>query len=312
MTGKRKGLIALLSIALVVVITAGFTFAYLTGNAGEKTNVFTFSDNIRGQLDEPNWDETQGSNVLPGMTLRKDPMITNTSDNGVSEYAAIMVTFKPGADATYAGGEELTDEDTAKLLGLIDIDWNQDAWTLIGAYGDNKTWTAVADGNEATVKKMNNQVWVHNNTIAPGVITTPLYNSITIHAEMSNEDMSWISGVSLEHNSSCWTYGQHSDETCTITYKHHENCAIYGKAGAENTPAGGQVEGATCDCTPAQQHQADCPSLSATLKPNCGHTVAGSIAGFQLVNSGAILQADQFVSATDPAAVNAFAQLFKK
>lgn len=313
MTGKRKGLIAFLSIALVAVMTAGFTFAYLTGNAGETTNVFTFSDNIRGQLDEPNWDPDQGSKVLPGMTLRKDPMITNTSDNGVSEYAAIMVTFQPGDGASYASGTVLTDEDTAKLLSLIDVDWNQDAWTLIGAYGDSNTWTAVADGNETTVKAMNNQVWVYKNAIAPGEVTTPLFNSITIHSDMADTDMAWLSGVTLDHDPDCWTYGTHDDASCTITYKHHESCAIYGQADAGSVPAGGEAaNGATCDCTPAEQHASTCPSLTATLKPDCGHTVAGSIQGFKLVNAGAILQADQFKSATDAATVTAFSELFKK
>ena len=322
MTAKRKGLIAFLSIMLVLVISAGLTFAYLTGSAGEAENVFKFSDNIRGQINEPNWDPEAGKNMKPGMEIRKDPMITNTSDNGVSEYAAIMVTFKPGDDASYDSGDVLTDEDTAKLLGLIDIDWNDDEWTLIGAYGDDNTWTAVSGGNETTVKAMNNQVWVYNTAIVPGEITTPLYNSITIHSEMDDVDMTWLSGVALDHDPSCWEFNEECD--CTPTYKHHAGCALSkavdsGVLEADAIAAveqGGSLRGTdsqdyVCDCTPVEQHESDCASLVGTLKGDCGHTVEGSICGFKITNSGAILQADQFVSATDSATVNAFAELFK-
>ena len=325
MTAKRKGLLAFLSIALVAVVAAGTTLAYLTGNAGEKTNVFTFSDNIRGSLAEPNWDPEDGKNLTPGMEIRKDPMITNTSENGVDEYAAIMVTFEPGTEAEY-DTEALTDTDTARLLGLITIDWNDDAWTLVGAYADNGDWTAVdaEKSNLETVKAMNRQVWVHNSTIAPAQITAPLFNTITIHSDIEDADMSWLSGVVLNHTPDCWTFGTHDAGQCTITYKHHANCALSkaveaGQLDADDVAGaqkGGSLTGRdsqsyTCDCTPAEQHEADCPSMKGTLKGDCSHKVEGSIAGFQITNAGAILQADQFTGATDEATVNAFAALFK-
>ena len=312
MIAKRKGLITFLSIALVAVIAAGATFAYLTGDAGEAENVFTFSNNIRGKLEEPNWDEKQAGSVTLGMELRKDPMITNTSDNGVSEYAAIMVTFKPGNDAQYDSGDVLTDEDTAKLLGLIDIDWNDDVWTLIGAYGDDNTWVAVdsSQSNIDTVKAMNNQVWAYNTAIVPGEVTTPLYNSITIHSEIEDADINWLSGVALNHEPGCWEFNGECD--CTPTYKHHVNCAVYGDSNAASVKQGGEsAESHTCNCKTAVQHEPDCASLVGTLKGGCGHTVDGSICGFKIVNSGAILQADQFTSATDAETVTAFAELFK-
>ena len=312
MARRQKGLAALLSVMLVLVISAGLTLAYLTGDAGEATNVFKFTDNIRGSLGEPNWDPDQGKELTPGMEIRKDPMITNTSDNGLSEYASIMVTFKPGEEAEY-DTEALSDADTERLLGLIDIDWNDDAWTLVGAYDEDGAWVAVTSSpdNTETVKKMNNQVWVYNSELAPGEITTPLYNSITIHSDIDDDDMTWLSGVVLDHAPDCWEFGAHDDLLCTITYKHHVNCAVYGDSDAESVAKGKEsTDGNTCDCTPAEQHEEDCPSLVGTLKGDCGHTVSDSICGFQITNSGAIVQASEFASATDTATVEAFAALF--
>lgn len=304
MTRRRKGLVALLSVLLVLVLSAGLTLAYLTGDAGEATNVFTFSDNIRGRLDEPNWEEVV---VTPGMELRKDPMITNTSDNGLSEYVSIMVTFEPGADASY-DGDALSDNDTARLLSLIDIDWNTDSWTLVGAYDDGGNWVAVADdqSNLATVQNMNNQVWIYNSELAPGEVTDPLYNTVTIHSVMDDEDMTWLSGTVLDHTDDCWEFGNHDDLLCEITYKHHANCAV--DSGLAETSEKGENG---CDCTPAEQHEEACPSLEGTLKGGCGHTAGDdTICGFQITNSGALVQASEFESATASATIAAFATLF--
>lgn len=303
MTAKRKGLITFLSVMLVLVISAGLTFAYLTGNAGEKTNVFSFTDNIRGQLDEPNWDpDEDGKDLVPGMEIWKDPMITNTSADDIDEWAAIKVTFKDGT------GNALTAEKANKLYGLIDIDWNTTDWTLVGAYNDSKTFVKADGSNDATLKAMNNQVWVYNQKIAPAEITDPLFNSVKIHDTMSDEDMSWLSGVSLDHTPDCYTFGTCN---CTPTYKHHVNCAVYGDDDAASVGKGGtSASSHTCDCTPAVQHKADCPALVGTLNPGCGHTVTDTIDGFQITNAGAILQGDLFEDVD--ATVDAFSSLFDK
>lgn len=296
MNTKRKGLVVFLSAMLVLVIAAGLTFAYLAGNAGEKTNVFTFADNIRGQLEEPNWDPSDGENIVPGMEIWKDPMITNTSANDISEWAAIKVTFKDGS------GADLTAAEAARLYKLVTIDWNTNGWTLIGAYNDSNAWTAASGNEDSTVKAMNNQVWVCNTAIAPGEITDPLFNTITIHDEMSDADMSWLSGVSLDHTPDCYTFGVCS---CTPTYKHHVNCSV--APASASTSAKGENG---CDCTPAVQHDAGCNALVGTLKSSCGHTVGDTIDGFQITNSGAILQGNLFANVNET--VDEFNSLFTK
>lgn len=309
MTTKKKLFTAILSLALVAVVTVGGTFAYLSANAGEKTNVFTFADNIRGTLGEPNWNPEDGKDLTPGKEIKKDPIITNTSTNGVEEYAAVKVTFQSGKNTGTEDAPvytDLSDTDAARLLTLIEIDWNTTDWTLI-----NGTATGA------------NQTYAYNHKLAPGEVSNPLFNSVKIKGDISDADMSWLAGISLSHTPDCYTYGTHEDAKCTITHKHHVDCAL-SKALAAGVLTADQVaaaeKGATvtgtdsknykCDCTPAEQHSADCPSLIGTLKPNCGHTVANSIQGFNIKNAGAVLQADQFTSATDTAAVAAFKTLF--
>lgn len=295
---RKKALTAVLSVALVLVLAIGGTFAYLAANAGSKTNVFTFADNIRGVLGEPNWNPKDGENLVPGKEIKKDPMITNTSTNGVTEYAAVKVTFQSGKNTGTAENpvySDLTDVETARLLSLVEIDWNTTDWQLIAG---------AADGA--------NQTWAYKNELAPGEVSNPLFSTVTIKGDISDADMAWLAGIVLSHTPDCYTYGVHDDSVCTITYKHHANCAVFGDVDAASTIKGGTTaSGKTCDCTPAEQHEADCPSLIGTLKGTCAHTPdATSIQGFNIKNTGSVIQADQFTSSTSPEAITAFAALF--
>ena len=119
---KNKKIVIILSIVLVVVIGIGGTLAYLFSKTDPISNVFTFAENIKGKLDEPNWDPDEALDLVPGKKIDKDPCITNTSENGVTEYAAIKLTFVNGA------GTEISAADMVTLLNLVDIDWSNN-WT---------------------------------------------------------------------------------------------------------------------------------------------------------------------------------------
>lgn len=252
---KKKKITAVLSIVLVAVIAIGATLAYLATKTDEESNVFTFAENIKAGLDEPNWDPDDAGNLIPGYEVRKDPMITNLSDNGVDEYVALKITFTRG------DGTTLSDAETARLLSCLTVTWNS-SWSL-------KSGTATSAV----------QVYVYQNALSTGEVTDPVFSSVTINSDISDADYAWLAGIVTNHTDDCYEYTTaHDPAQCTITYKHHANCA--------------SLTGGTCDCTPAQQHESDCPALTGTLKASCSHTVPGNaISGFQIKVQGAAVQA---------------------
>ena len=181
---KRSLLILLLSLLLVAVISAGTTLAYYTGDAGEKTNVLSFHENIIARLDENNWNAEQGLTMVPGKELRKDPVITNLGE--LDEYVAIRLTFQRSDQAA-----TLTQSEYERLLSLITVNWN---------VGDGASqWTRIS--GEGTPE----QIFVYNQSLSPGEITDPLLHTVRIHTKadadkpMTEADLRWLQGVKIEN-----------------------------------------------------------------------------------------------------------------
>lgn len=270
MNKKKKNLTIILSVVLVAAIAIGLTLAYLFSRTDPVTNVFTFAENIRGDLEEPNWDSDNALNLVPGKKVEKDPQITNTSTNAVTEYAAIKLTFQNGK------GEKLTDAQTATLLGMLDIDWSNN-WAL-------------KEGTSTSAE----QIYVFNLTLPQNVTSDPVFYSVTIKDSITPSQLLWLAG-DYGHNENCYSYGAHDDDLCTITYRHHEKCAISGMTGSENIAKGGTLGGKTCDCKATEIHEATCPKLIGTLKGNCGHDILISgIGNFNIKVEGAVVQEDSF------------------
>jgi len=283
-TQNKKTLTIVLSAILVIAIAVGATLAYLSATTNDVENVFTFVDNIKGVLTEPTWDPDEALNLTPGAFIPKDPQITNTSENGVVEYAAIKLTFFNGAGDVISVEDP---DDMAKLLGLIDIDWG-DSWTRV-------------NGDETSAE----QIWVYDYTLPQGVTTDPLFYSVTIKNITSQEQL-WLRG-DYGHAEGCYEAG---DCDCTVTWRHHEKCAIFGEAGAENTAKGGELEEVgKCNCNAAEVHDPRCPSLIKTLTGECGHnTVISGLGNFTIKAEGAVVQADAFTDAANaaPALISLF------
>jgi len=268
---KKKVLTAVLVSVLVVAVAIGGTLAYLFAKTETKENVFTFADNIRGKLDEPSWDPDEGKDLVPGKEVPKDPMITNTSVNGVTEYAAIKLTFVNGAGTT------LSDADTATLLSLVDIDWSN-TWTLI-------------DGTATAAE----QIYAYNDTLPQGVTSDPIFYSLTIKDTVTPEQLLWLAG-DYGHDLTCYEFDVHDAAKCTITYRHHERCEIAAQPDKAAVVAGGTAaNGDVCDCTASVIHEGTCPSLVGNIKADCGHTtIISGLGNFTIVVEGAVVQADSF------------------
>ncbi|MDR2714253.1 MAG: hypothetical protein LBB42_01820 [Coriobacteriales bacterium] len=301
---SKKKKVVVLSVVLALLIAAGATLAYLSAMTEQKENAFSFAENIKGRLDEPNWDPREAENLIPGYEVPKDPIITNVSNNGVDEFVAIRVNFTDGH------GEPLVDEATSdrwvgRLLRLIDIDWNTDDWQLVDTDMDGKV----------------EQIWVYKDQLAPSEVSTPLFNSVTVKPAFTAEEMTadptldweaeyaWLASIVMTHTDDCYVYGACD---CDVTYRHHTKCAIYGETGAENIATGGSLAGVDCDCTAVEIHESGCPAVVATLSGTCGHTGDG-IDGFQIILRGAVVQAgvDGMDAWDDQATFDALVALFE-
>jgi len=280
---SKKKTTAILTIVLALVIAVGSTLAYLATTTDEKENVFSFGENIKARLDEPNWKPTDGEDLVPGSVIRKDPMITNVSDNGLDQFVAIKVTF---ADGT---GVKLSDADALKLLKLITIDWNTTDWELMEGVLD-------VAGDDVTAEQM----WVYTKEIIPGEVTTPIFNTVTINEDISDEDFEWLAGVIMTHTDGCYKYG-----VCTCTdpaLRHHINCASLVTDDPDD-----------CDCEPVTIHESDCPAIIGKIDSalcKCDPPL-GSIGGFTIKVQGAAVQAfvDGMISYDAPATIDALKAL---
>lgn len=101
------------AVLLVAVLLVGATFAYLSDITNTKTNVFSFSADIKGVLEEPNWPGDQENLPPDPKPIPKDPQIRNTCTE--DEYVAIKLTFQTG------DGTKLDATQVARLLTIIDI-----------------------------------------------------------------------------------------------------------------------------------------------------------------------------------------------
>lgn len=174
---SRPVFIAVLSIVLVGIIGAGSTLAYYIGYGGYRLNAFSFSENIRAILSEPNWDAAEGQKLVPGKTVRKDPVITNTC--AIEEYVALKLTFQKSDQET-----ALTPDEMQKLLRCIAINWNVDT-------GANQ-WTLVS-GKDST-----EQIFYYNQALSPGEVSDPLFHDVTVKTNeqgLSEELLRWLQGV---------------------------------------------------------------------------------------------------------------------
>jgi hypothetical protein len=186
-TKRGKGRIAVLALLLALVVAAGLTAAYLFSKTDPVTNEFTFAENIEADLTEPKWDEgdpndpdgdtrpgrDRARDLVPGARVPKDPQVTNTSANRVSEWVAIGLRFTDGA------GRALTDAEAARLLGLISIDWNTADWQLA-----DSSATGAADSAA--------QAWAYRHEVAPGAATVPLFTQVVVNPTVTPADMDWL------------------------------------------------------------------------------------------------------------------------
>jgi len=188
--GNRKRVIITLSLVFLLLVTAGGTFAYLAATTKEETNVFTGSDNIRARLTEPNWEKDEALRLVPGKTVRKDPMITNTGQSDV--YVAIQLTFQ------YEDGMIMSGTDLLRLIKLLDITWSDKWKTCSGSILKD------ASGNITDITQP--LIFYYNEDLSPGEISDPIFSSIRVKDKVTDgtgaiteEDLRWLQGIKIRN-----------------------------------------------------------------------------------------------------------------
>lgn len=149
---KKNAIVSLLLVA-ALVITGALAFLTAKDNAENKFTV----GNVAIDLTEPNWDESNGENIVAGQVIAKDPTITNTGRN--EAYVYMMVQVPKADEISIAGSADSVDD-----YQLFSYTIN-DGWALI----DEKV-----DANDAN----NYYLYAYNTTLAPEGTAT-LFNEVT-------------------------------------------------------------------------------------------------------------------------------------
>lgn len=175
---KKKVLVLALTLSLVAITALGVTLAYFT-DAKAVNNTFTMG-NVKIALEEIvgyEEDETpiitnEGHNyptVVPGDTLVKKPIVTNTGSN--SAWVFLKLTLSDAA----AFNELLPSLQGAVEAGVIDF--NSTDWTFLSnkVEGDNRV------------------IWIaYKTALAPSKTTEEPFTAITIPTSWTNEDVATL------------------------------------------------------------------------------------------------------------------------
>lgn len=185
MANKKRIATTLGAMALTAVIAIGGTLAYLSTVTETKTNQFSSTADIKGKIEETEWDEKHPNgwtDYKPGEATSKDPKIV--IEEG-SAWTAMKLDFKDAAENKM---------DYARFSKYAAYDKINDGWKLIAKNGEGSElymYTAAVDAEK------------------DGGATKPLFNNITVNA-----------GITTVHSSSVTKYFKRvvkTDENGVIT-----------------------------------------------------------------------------------------------
>lgn len=176
---RQKPIIPILSIILLICIAVGTTSAVLGSITNSKRNIFLPSDNIRTTLAEPNWDSSQGLDLVPGRVINKDPIVTNKAETDI--YVSINLTFER------ADGKVISDEELLRFLNLTEITWNN-KWKLCNGTLSQETVNQPL-------------IFYYEDKLLPGGVTEPIFSTIRIKDKsdgLTENDLRWLQAVKIE------------------------------------------------------------------------------------------------------------------
>lgn len=161
---KRTKKAAIVSACLAAAIAVSGALAFFT-DSDTKANRFSFTDTngeqtIDVHVDEPNWKEKDGENILPGDTVSKDPVIVNDGEEDAYGFITVLVPTAKSIDLDDGNGIKSTKKD-------VELFW----------YEINDGWKEIDKTDGAAVDTTNNLRFTYNDvngtrTVRPDVVTT--------------------------------------------------------------------------------------------------------------------------------------------
>ncbi|MEG0457096.1 MAG: hypothetical protein RR549_03095 [Oscillospiraceae bacterium] len=228
MKKNKKILIGMLSLGLVAVVGIGTTLSFLTDTTVSRVNNFTYPSGekvISAKLTEPKWDgvidyiynadgsvkdpvygwngetpitvkpagETYGidkaNNLLPGQSVDKNPIITNTGSY-TDVWVASKITFVYSSTADVAKkGKTLSATDLAAVIDVLEIDYN------IGS--ESNKWTRKTGENNTLLSQTFYYNGVLDNTTKAGGTkeTTALFTTVKIKESATTEQLQKVADI---------------------------------------------------------------------------------------------------------------------
>lgn len=179
---KNKKLITtVVAAALVAVVGIGSTLAYLQDETETKTNTFTIG-NVDIDLDEPEWDPDDAENMIPGATVKKNPIVTN-----VGQTDAFIGVKVENILAMVEEGFVIGEVDANGKLAIAEgnvFEWD-DNFTLVDKDGNE-----VNEGKDhaLTLEELrtiggNKLFFAYANELAVGAQTPALFDAVKLTKE---------------------------------------------------------------------------------------------------------------------------------
>jgi hypothetical protein len=145
---SMKALVLLLAAVLLFGCAAGGTLAYLMAKTATVTNTFVAGDIGSLELTEKTGDKYL---IIPGVDIKKDPVVTFNGNEGANNNIAAYVFLKIGADGWTVDGTTYTISNK--------MSWTLDGWTEltdgvyykeVAANAGKQSWPIIKD-NKITV-----------------------------------------------------------------------------------------------------------------------------------------------------------------
>ncbi len=186
---KKNAIVSLLLVAALVITGA---LAFLTAKDSAE-NEFTVG-NVAIDLTEPNWDESNGENIVAGQVIAKDPTITNTGRNDAYVYMMVEIPKVYKTDIVGADGTTVTNEEHYPLF----------------SFAVNKGWTLVDSQTRTETDAYDYYLYAYNTELAPDGVAT-LFNEVTF-ANITENFINEVTGEAIVDLDICVTaYAIQSD-----------------------------------------------------------------------------------------------------
>lgn len=127
----RKVLLVAVSCVLVSAISVSATLAYLTAKTAPKTNKFTATENLKGEVVEDFPGTPDGTvdgkfnyQTRPNETVTKQPKIDNDSPHEKEMFVAAKVQFKIKSAASDSADQSFNEVTQAQFEQFVTVAWN--------------------------------------------------------------------------------------------------------------------------------------------------------------------------------------------